>query len=168
MALTATSAGPKDSFDERAFRDAVGRFATGVTIVTARDATGAPVGVTINSFTSLSLDPPLVLFCLDRRSRYLPAFRDGPGFVVHVLAVEQREWAMRFASRGERWTGIEYCDWETGAPVIEDCLTALECRLEAVHEGGDHAILIGRVLRFATRDGAPLTYHRGRYSALSD
>ena len=166
MAMTVKTGEPCEGIDEGAFKDAVGRFATGVTIVTALDATGAPVGVTINSFTSLSLDPPLVLFCLDCRSRYLPAFRDGAGFVVHVLAAEQREWAMRFASRGERWAGIEYGQWETGAPVMPGCLSALECRLEATHDGGDHLILIGRVLRIATRDGTPLTYHRGRYAAL--
>lgn len=166
---SAKASAPTATFSERDFRDALGRFVTGVTVVTTRAADGKPVGVTINSFTSVSLDPPLVLFCLDVRSRCLPAFEACGGFAVHVLGADQRDWSVRFAGGGDRWDGIGSTAWETGAPIIEGCLAVFECRLEAVHDGGDHTILVGRVIRLASgRNRRPLAYHLGRYTAVED
>ncbi len=156
-----------DSFDRRDFRDAMGRFVTGVTVVTTRTADGAPIGVTVNSFTSVSLDPPLVLFCLEWRSRSLEAVKAAGCFAVHVLAADQRELSVRFAGNGRGWDTIASTSWDTGAPILQGCLAALECTLETIHEGGDHAILVGRVLRLTSRpDGTPLAFHGGRYEAI--
>lgn len=160
---------PKPLFDAREFRDALGQFVTGVTVVTTRTADRAPVGITINSFTSVSLDPPMVLFCLDARSRYLAAFEDAGCFAVHVLASDQLDWSDRFAGNGDRWNGVGSAVWETGAPIIEGCLAVFECRLEAVHPGGDHMILVGRVIRLSSGDDRrPLAFHLGRYTAVED
>ena len=160
---------PTERFDSRQFRDALGQFVTGVTVVTTVAEDDGPVGVTINSFTSVSLDPPMVLFCLDARSRYLPAFRKAGVFAVHVLAAEQREWSVRFAGNGDRWNGVGSTVWETGAPIIEGCLAAFECTLRAVHDGGDHKILVGEVVRLSAGDDRrPLAFHLGRYTAVED
>ena len=159
----------KSSFSEREFRDALGQFVTGVTVVTTRSEDGAPLGVTINSFTSVSLRPPMVLFCLDARSRYLDAFAQAGCFAVHVLAADQRDWSVRFAGSGDRWDGLGSTSWETGAPIIEGCLGVFECRLAAIHDGGDHKIFLGDVIRLSGGDDRrPLAYHLGRYTAVED
>ena len=160
---------PKARFTARELRDALGQFVTGVTVVTTLTDDGAPVGITINSFTSVSLDPPMVLFCLDSRSRYLPAFRKAGYFAVHVLAADQREWSVRFAGNGDRWDGVGSSRWETGAPIIDGCLGVFECTLSAIHDGGDHKILVGQVIRLSGGDDRrPLAYHLGRYTAIED
>ena len=159
----------KATFDSQDFRNALGQFVTGVTVVTTRTGDGAPVGITINSFTSVSLDPPMVLFCLDSRSRYLAAFEEGGSFAVHVLAADQRDWSVRFAGSGDRWNGVGSTAWETGAPIIEGCLAVFECTLDSVHGGGDHKILVGRVIRLSSGDDRrPLAFHLGRYTAVKD
>lgn len=160
---------PQTAFNSRDLRNALGQFVTGVTVVTTRISDDAPVGITINSFASVSLDPPLVLFSLDARSRYLKAFHEAGFFAVHVLAADQREWSVRFAGNGDRWDGVGSTAWQTGAPIIEGCLAVFECTLEAVHEGGDHKILVGRVVRLSTGDNRrPLAFHLGRYTAVED
>lgn len=159
----------KATFTARDFRSALGQFVTGVTVVTTRTGDNAPVGITINSFTSVSLDPPMVLFCLDARSRYLGAFRDAGCFAVHVLGADQREWSVRFAGSGDRWDGVGSMCWETGAPIIDGCLAVFECTLDAVHDGGDHHILVGQVVRLSSgEDRRPLAFHLGRYTAVED
>lgn len=158
------------NFDRRAFRNALGCFATGVTVVTTVTDAGEPVGLTANSFSSVSLDPPLVLFCLDRASHNLGAFRAAGRFAVNVLGDDQRDLSVRFSTTiGDRWDGVVWERWETGAPVLNGCLAALDCETEAIHEGGDHVIIVGRVQRLAaTTDGKPLLYFRGNYATVAE
>lgn len=158
------------SFDHRAFRDTLGCFATGVCIASATGADGRPVGLTVNSFTSVSLDPPLVLFCLDNRSDSLSAFLEAPGFALSILSAEQQALSNTFARapHATRWDGVAAVTGQGGAPLIQGALAVLDCTRHAIHEGGDHTILVGRVLGFASQPGAPLLYYRGRYAALVD
>lgn len=151
------------------FRAVLGRYATGVTVVTTRAPDGEPIGLTVNSFTSVSLDPPLVLFCLDRSAGSLPAFEAAAGFAVNILGAGQEAVSNRFADPlAARFTNGGIADWSTGAPVLSDALAALDCALHARHDGGDHVILVGRVLQLAVlTDGEPLVYWRGAYRTLS-
>lgn len=158
------------SIDSREFRDTVGCFATGVTIVTTVDAEGDPVGLTANSFSSLSLDPPMVLFCLDRNVVSFEAFHSNRHFAVNILSAAQEEMSRRFAKSGpEKWSGVEFETHETGCPILGGCIANLECDIDSVYEGGDHVIIIGRVVSIARADGAdnPLTFFRGRYGTVS-
>ncbi|MFM2045155.1 MAG: hypothetical protein RLY86_3731 [Pseudomonadota bacterium] len=155
--------------DPRAFRDAMGCFATGICVATTHGAGGRPVGVTVNSFTSVSLDPPLVLFCLDKGAESHAAFSACTGFALTVLGEGQQAVSSAFAGRpdGERWPLVRTDRWDSGAPVIQDGLAAMDCALHAIHDGGDHAIIVGRILRLESRvDGAPLLYFRGRYRTM--
>ena len=151
--------------DGRRLRDALGRFATGVTVVTARSAAG-PVGITANSFASLSLDPPLVIWAPARASRRFAAFAGAGHFAVHVLAREQFALGRHFALQGTDFAldGVDSND--EGVPLLPDCLARFECRREAVHEGGDHALIIGRIERVSLRDGAPLIFSAGHYGGF--
>ena len=158
------------SVDPAQFRNALSRYATGVTVVTAILPGGRPAGVTVSSFTSLSLTPPLILFCLARSVTCLPAFTDGRHFAVNVLAECQRDLSVTFATQSpDKFKGIDYDLSANGVPLLKNCLANLECSREAVHEGGDHLIIVGRVE--ATRlaeDGPPLVYHRGSYRRATD
>jgi len=156
------------TIDSREFRDALGRFATGVTIITTRDGRGEPVGITANAFASLSLDPPLVLFNLNRRAYSLNAFLGARHFAVNILEVGQEGLSSAFANAlSEKWDGVDYETWDTGAPILNGCLTNLECRLHETHEGGDHLIMVGRVLKIRMdRHGEPLLYFGSRYCRL--
>lgn len=154
--------------DPRTLRDALGCFATGVTIVTALDGDGAPIGLTANSFTSVSLDPPLLLVCIARSAGSGAVLRDAAHFVVNVLQIGQQPASNRFASKSEdRFAGVEWQPGETGAPILSGSLSAFECERHAVHDGGDHYILVGRVVcaRFEPRRD-PLLYFRGKYRRL--
>lgn len=155
--------------DSRTFRKALGCFPTGVAVITTIKPDAEPIGVTVSSFTSVSLDPPLVLFCLDAKNTNFQAFLDSGFFVVNVLREEQREVSIRFASRSEqsRFAGLDCSAWTTGAPVIPGCLANLECRTVAIHEEGDHHVIVGRVEKLAySQAGQPLIYWRGNYAAL--
>jgi flavin reductase (DIM6/NTAB) family NADH-FMN oxidoreductase RutF len=157
-------------FDTLAFRDALGWFPTGIAVMTAASDEASHIGITVNSFASVSLDPPLVLWCIDRRSRRYPAFASAPGFTVSILASGQKAVSARLAGAGEhRLDGIALIETELGPPALADSLAVFECALESVQDAGDHAILIGRVLRFARHEkaGAPLVYFRGNYGALA-
>jgi flavin reductase (DIM6/NTAB) family NADH-FMN oxidoreductase RutF len=156
------------SFDTKAFRQALGAFPTGVAVVTAT-AESEPVGITVNSFASVSLDPPLVLWCLKKDSIRYRAFMEAEGFTISVLGTEHESVSSRLARQGEhKLHGMALLETELGPPALADSLAVFECAREAVHDGGDHSILVGRVLRFARREaGAPLVYYRGRYGALS-
>jgi flavin reductase (DIM6/NTAB) family NADH-FMN oxidoreductase RutF len=163
-------------FDTRAFRTALGSFPTGVAVMTTIGAVPGEtedvshVGITVNSFTSVSLDPPLVLWCIDRRSRRYPAFACAPGFTVSILAAGHKAVSSRLAGPGEhRLEGIDLISTELGPPALADSLAVFECARESIQDAGDHAILLGRVLRFACHAdvGAPLVYFQGRYSALA-
>lgn len=152
--------------DSRAFRRALGCFATGVTVVTSLDPdSNAPVGVTVSAFSSLSLDPPLVLFCLGNQTSSLDAFRRAGSFVVNVLGEGQRELSNRFAGRAEdKWAGVALVPGLLGLPVLEGCLANLECSVVDTAQGGDHLIFIGRVENIHHQEGGrPLLYFRGAY-----
>ena len=151
-------------FDPKAFRSALGRFATGVTIITTRDETGAPIGVTANSFNSVSLDPPMVLWSLAKSSNSMPAFSTATHFAVHILAEGQEDLSSRFASRGaDRFAGLELKDY--GPPLLDDCAARFLCRTAFQYEGGDHVIFVGEVIKYEAADKAPLLFVGGRYSS---
>ncbi|HEV2560674.1 MAG TPA: flavin reductase family protein [Rhizomicrobium sp.] len=156
------------SFDTRAFRQALGCFPTGVAVVTAKPPGRHPMGITVNSFTSVSLDPPLVLWCMDRRSDRFETFTTAKSYVISLLGTAHENVSARLAKQGSHsLEGIELIETESGPPALADALAYFECAPHAVHEGGDHAILVGQVLRFARRDaGGPLVFFKGRYGAL--
>lgn len=153
---------------ENIFREAMGRFASGVTVVTSPPGAGrAPVGVTISSLTSVSLRPPLVLWCLDRSADTFPVFREAPAFAVSILCAEQEALSIRFSAPGNHaLDGVSLETGATGAPLIAGALVQIECRKTAEYDGGDHAIFVGEVIRARTRAGEPLVYFRGAYSGL--
>jgi flavin reductase (DIM6/NTAB) family NADH-FMN oxidoreductase RutF len=153
------------AFSSQEFRTALGAFATGVTVVTALDATGRPVGLTANSFNSVSLSPPLVLWSLSRRAGSLPAFSGGSHYAINILAADQRALAERFASKDvDRFAGLAFRQGAGGAPVLEGSAAVFECFNRSQYEEGDHVIFVGEVERCERRDGAlPLIYHGGRY-----
>ena len=156
------------AFDGRRYRRALGAFATGVTIVTTRAADGAAVGLTANSFNSLSLDPPMVLWALDRRSLSLAAFEAAEHFAVHVLAAHQQELSDLFATRGADKFGAVECDNGLGSvPLLRDCSARFQCRTEFRYDGGDHVIFVGQVLAFDETDLPPLAFHRGTYGTVT-
>jgi flavin reductase (DIM6/NTAB) family NADH-FMN oxidoreductase RutF len=161
---------PMSRIGRRAFRDALGWFATGVAIITTRTADGVPVGLTANSFSSVSLDPPLVLFSLNRRAGSLAVFQTSGSFAVNVLRHDQQDLSLRFAAASaERWQGVAVDIWSTGAPILRDALASFECRIAASHAGGDHVIFIGEVVRMqAEPHGQPLVFCRGGYRALAE
>ncbi len=154
-------------FDPKAFRNALGSFATGVTIVTARDASSAPVGLTANSFNSVSLDPPMVLWSLSLHSGSLPVFRDAEMWAVHILAADQQAMSDRFATPAiDKFAGLDLKDGPEGAPLIEGCAARFGCRARFEYEGGDHAIFLGEVVDFDRREAEPLIYHGGQYGRI--
>jgi flavin reductase (DIM6/NTAB) family NADH-FMN oxidoreductase RutF len=153
------------TFSSTEFRAALGMFATGVTVVTARGPDGAPVGLTANSFNSVSLSPPLVLWSLSRKAGTMPAFRAGSHYAINILAADQRELAERFAGKAEeRFAGVAWHDGTAGAPVIDGAVAVFECFNRSRYEEGDHVIFVGEVERCSHRAGAqPLLFHGGRY-----
>lgn len=153
------------SFSSQAFRQALGTFATGVTIVTARSSTGELIGLTANSFNSVSLSPPLVLWSLSREAGAMPVFATGSHYAINVLAAAQKPLAERFAARGaERWAGVEFTDGAGGAPLLVGSVACFECFNRSRYEEGDHVIFVGEVERCHARAGvAPLLFHGGRY-----
>lgn len=157
------------SVDSRSFRKALGTFPTGVAVITGRRSDGGLVGITVSSFTSLSLEPPLVLFCLDSNNSNLDLFEEGRHFGVNVLHEDQKEISIRFASRSEqcKFSGLDHTPAESGVPLIKGCLAHLDCRIVARHEGGDHFIIVGSVEALAhSQAGQPLVYWRGAYAQL--
>ena len=158
------------SIDKSVFRKVLGRFATGITIVTGLAEDGIPVGLTVNAFTSLSLDPPLVLFCLDNSTACREAFTKGKGFALNMLSEDQQNLSVIFSSRIEdRFAGVEFQKWDTGVPILSGCLANLECSIDAVHDGGDHQIIVGRVNRLdQTGMGKPLLYFDGNYARIGE
>ena len=153
------------AFTPDEFRSALGQFATGVTIVTARDAEGRLMGLTANSFNSVSLSPPLVLWSLSGQSSSLPGFRAASHYAINVLAADQRLLAERFARRGiDRFEGTAWRPGLTGAPVIDGAVAVFECSQHGQHEAGDHTAPVGRVAHCRRRAGvAPLVFHGGRF-----
>lgn len=157
-----------DPIDGRALRHALGQFATGVTIVTCRDADGAPVGMTANSFASVSLEPPLVLWSVDRKARSFAHFAAASAFAFTVLAQDQVDLSNRFARPGaDKFAATPCDDGLDGVPLISGAAGHFECVREAAFDGGDHLIIVGRVRRFARFDRPCLVFAQGRYGAIA-
>lgn len=153
--------------DQNAFRQALGKFATGVCIVTTR-VEGLPLGMTMSSFNSLSLDPALVLFSIDKRAKGLPQWERAEGFAIHVLSESQQALSNRFAGRvADKWAGIETKEGLHGAPLLHGCSAWFECAAQQVHDAGDHRLFIVQVERFrAHSDRKPLLFAGGRYGEI--
>jgi len=152
--------------DSRAYRAVLGRFATGVTVVTCAGADG-PIGMTVNSFTSLSLDPPLVMWSPAKSSHRHPHYSAARRFAIHVLKVDQRPLADAFMRSAEAFHDVRWRAAADGLPLMEGCLARFECERIAEHDAGDHTIMIGRVTAMEAAEGAPLLYFKGRYAAVA-
>ena len=152
----------------RSFRDALGMFATGVTVVAAAGDGGELVGITVSSFNSVSLDPPLVLFSVDRSALSLPALRRAPGYTVSVLSADQVELSQRFAGTGtDKWADLDPEYGFGGAPLIPGAIAGFECRPYATYDGGDHEIFVGEVVGHRSApSAAPLVFFGGEYRRL--
>jgi flavin reductase (DIM6/NTAB) family NADH-FMN oxidoreductase RutF len=156
------------AFDVRSFRRALGHFPTGVCVVTSQ-ADGARVGMTLSSFNSLSLEPPLILFSIEGETTSLPLWRKAKGFAVNVLAENQKDLSDRFAKSGSnKWEGATYAEGLFGAPVLPGVAAVLECAAWATHPGGDHVLFIAEVKRFRTTERRPLVFSKGRYAKLHE
>ena len=160
----ATTARPPN-FSHPEFRVALGMFATGVTIVTARTAEGELVGLTANSFNSVSLNPPLVLWSLAQAAASMPAFKTGSHYAINILGADQQALALRFASKGvDRFADVAFVEGVGGAPLLAGAAASFECFNRSRYEEGDHVIFVGEVERCTHRAGAsPLLYHGGKF-----
>ena len=155
------------AFDGRALRDAFSSFATGVTIVTTAGPSAVDVGLTANSFSSVSLNPPMVLWSLVRTAASLDAFRQCGHFAVHILSADQEHLSTRFASKGiDRFEGLALERGPGGVPLLPDCTARFACRLAYQYEGGDHIIFVGEIVEFSHSARKPLVFHGGRYGML--
>lgn len=157
------------SFDNAAFRRVLGHYPTGVCVVTAVDDGGAPVGMVVGSFTSVSLDPPLVAFFPDKRSKSWPLIEGAGAFCVNVLASDQRDLCRQFATSGaDKFAGISHRVSANGSPILDDVVAWIDCTLDAVHEAGDHYIVLGRVVALEVdRPSSPLLFFQGGYGVFS-
>ena len=161
----AASAPGEELFDPRDFRNALGTFATGVSVVTTAGPDGVPIGLTCNSFSSVSLSPPLVLWSLSLRSPNLSNFLQAPHFAVNILAADQMHIAKRFSQPlADKFDGVRHHAGTAGVPLIEGAAAHLECRTETRNYSGDHVIFIGHVRHYAWRECPPLVFWRGRYT----
>ncbi|MBW3535545.1 MAG: flavin reductase family protein [Gemmatimonadetes bacterium] len=154
--------------DQRQFREVIGHFTTGVTVVTSLRADGRPCGMTANSVASVSLDPLLILVCLDREAASHGCVIDGGAFAVSILSHDDEALARRFAEgeREDRFTALEWRAEVTGSPVLSRALAWVDCRVRDVHEGGDHSIVVGEVMACDAREGEPLVFYRGEYRRM--
>ncbi|HTM07710.1 MAG TPA: flavin reductase family protein [Verrucomicrobiae bacterium] len=155
--------------DSKELRRIMGHFATGVTIVTTKDAAETPFGLTANSFASLSLDPPLVLVCVDKAAQCYSCFVGSGHFAVNVLAEHQEEVSRRFATKGvSKFDGIAWRASAHGLALIEGAIGHIECKIVYSYEGGDHTIYVGEVLHAAGQEGRPLLFYKGKYHRLPE
>lgn len=153
--------------DPKAFRRALGNFATGVTIMTAQNAQGERVGVTANSFNSVSLDPALILWSIDKNSSSYRIFDEATHFAVNILSAAQIDLSNKFARRGEdKFAGVDVTLGAGNSPLFNNCSAAFECEKYNIVEGGDHWIIIGKVVNFHDHGRSPLLYHQGAYSSV--
>jgi flavin reductase (DIM6/NTAB) family NADH-FMN oxidoreductase RutF len=159
---------PRKAVSSEEFRHACGRFATGVAIASVVDENGTAHGLTVSSFTSVSLEPPLILICLGHEVTMIEAFRRASHFGISVLREEDREMSNRFATKGhDRFNGVGWHRGNTGAPLIDCALAAFECEVHQRFSSGDHDILVGRVVETRVEDGPPLIYFASRYRKLT-
>ena len=168
MADQPSSGEYRSGHDPRTLRDALGCFATGVTVVTCLDEAGTPAGLTVNSFTSVSLDPPLLSVCIAKYAASAKPLSEAPNFAINVLQTGQQPASIRFSTRDEdRFGATPWACGEAGAPILKDSLGVFECEHYALYDGGDHHILVGQVIK-ASFDASldPLLYFRGRYRRL--
>ena len=155
-------------FDSMEFRRALGTFTTGVTVITARGADGEPVGVTANSFSSVSLEPPLVLWSLAKSANSLPVFEGAEYFTIHILAADQEDLSNRFASRGEdKFAGLAVENGLGNTPLLAGCCTRMQCKTVYQYEGGDHIIFVGEVVDLVRSDVPPLVFQAGKYAVAA-
>jgi flavin reductase (DIM6/NTAB) family NADH-FMN oxidoreductase RutF len=156
--------------DDRRLRNALGQFPTGVAIITAATAGGERVGMTISSFNSLSLDPPLILFSIHRRANSLPAWQQMTAYAVNILHESQEELSNRFATaKGDKWAGLTTRSGRAGVPLLPNVVVTLECEPYGRYDGGDHEIFVGRIVEVhenAAKRGRPLVFSGGRYRQL--
>ncbi len=164
MTAHATSFDPAAG-DSRAFRDALGRFGTGVTVVTCATPSG-PLGITANSFASVSLEPPLVLWSPAKSSQRYPFFMAAERFAIHVMGADQFDCCHAFARDGAAFDRYDWHTGDGGVPLIDGCLSRFECQTSATHDGGDHSIIVARVTRVTTQDGDPLLFFAGQYGSF--
>lgn len=150
----------------REFRNALGCFATGVTIVTCQTKDG-PLAIAANSFASLSLDPALVLWSPAKTSRRFPPFQTATQYAIHVLTADQADLCQTFARDGTAFGDVAWAPGANGAPIIANCLAHFECTQQAVHDGGDHVIIVGQVTTALMNDGAPLVFSKGTYGRFT-
>jgi len=161
--MTKSDTAPLSAIDGASFRKAMARFLTGVTIITVANRQQRLYGLTVNSFNSVSLSPPLVLWSLDKRNAGIELFRNADGFAVNIMAAAQIDLCQRFSADGDRFADIE---WEFGAfgqPLLRHVLASMECRHWAEYDGGDHVIMVGEVITIANGDGRPLAFFGGKY-----
>jgi len=155
------------ALDAREIRNVMGHFATGVTVITTKDITGKPFGLTVNSFTSLSLNPPLVVVCVDKTVDCYSCFDETKVFAVNVLSEDQEELSRRFATKGiEKFAGIQWRMGEHGAPLLDGVIGTIECKVNHSYEGGDHTIFLGEILSAAAKGDRPLLFFKGKYHRL--
>jgi len=158
------------SFEERQFRDALGAFPTGVAIITGATKRGERLGMTVSSFNSVSIEPPLVLFSVARRAHSFAAWTKMPRYAINILSQQQEELSNRFARAfGDKWSGLLTLDGQTGLPLLPNALAVFECEAHGRHDGGDHEIFVGRVVAFRTspyKEEQPLIFFGGRYRQL--
>jgi flavin reductase (DIM6/NTAB) family NADH-FMN oxidoreductase RutF len=157
------------AIDKNELRRVMGHFATGVTVITTRSADGRPFGLTANAVSSVSLVPPLLLVCVDKKAESYPYFEESKVFTVNVLTAEQEDISRRFAvSGGDKFEGVSYRIGANGAPLLGGALAYMECKVVASYDGGDHTIYVGEVEETATTEGKPLLFYRGGYRSLGD
>lgn len=151
------------------FRAALGRFASGVTVVTTRDGSGKLFGITVSAFCSVSLEPPLILVCIEKKTGSHHAFAESKAFVVNVLREDQQSVSNHFASHlDDKFLSVEYDSGIENLPVLKNCLANLECRLHESYEGGDHTIFVGKIEKITVGEGEPLVYWHGKYREIKD
>lgn len=170
MGKEATMADQFPAIDQALFRRVLGCHATGISVITALAEGDVPVGMAVTSFTSVSLDPPLVAFCPDKKSSTWPQIEKAGRFCVNLLASDQHATCGSFASRGgDKFAGVDYEVSRHGVPVLSGALASIECEVHSVIEAGDHYIVLGRVLQMdALEEGAPLLFFRSAYSQIAD
>ena len=156
------------NFSKLDFRNALGSFATGITVITALGKNGQKVGMTVNSFNSVSLDPALVLWSIGRDSNCFEDFMAAEAFAIHVLAEDQQELSNRFTKTGsDRFAGLELSEGLSGVPLLTHYSTCFQCSLANQYDGGDHVIIVGKVLELSDHGLNPLIFHRGGYKELA-